>query len=289
MSRALSCTLLIGVVLLAATACFAQPVPPGSTVGVVPLTFRYRVDQEYQTTVMQADASLKGHFRENSSASHRASVRESDHMGYTSSGYSASESASARSSGSGNYDLKSHQRVQVESYNDRTVIEKSLDSSLLTGILESALSEAGIRVADRSQLGRVQAERDFNKQNGQKQSAIRAADYLLNGQIDSMRIEGVRNVPDGTNQRYAVGGVIKLSIKLTDTRSGVSDYARTFTGNARKTFNAADPVPADEVMEAAMNDLAQKITAALTGNAARAGGATEDDEYQDSPGKRLKE
>lgn len=275
--------------------CLAQQLPLGSTVGVMPLTYRYNVDQEYIRTVVESKAYLKGHFKENASASARSNYQERDRFGMTGGSYSERESASARYGASGNYDLKSGSRVQAESYYDRTIVEKTLDSSKLTGILESALSEAGIRVADRSQLRYIEEERkkihgkDFASTKGQKQSRLSIADYLLNGQIESMRLEGIRNVPDGSGRRLAVGGVIKISVKLSSTTSGISDFARTFTGKARKTFDASDPIPANEAMELAMDDLANQLTSALCGVQSRGNEYDEDAEYQDSPGKRLRE
>lgn len=284
---ALSCMLLAG-------NCLAQPLPPGSTVAVMPLTYRYNVDQEYIRTVVETNAYLKGYFRENSSASSHSSYNERDRFDMQG-GYTQSDSDSARYRASGDYDLKSRNRVQSEAYYDRTIVEKTLDSSKLTGILEAALSEAGIRVADRSQLRHLEAERarmkgkDFSPTQGQKGSRMRIADYLLNGQIDAMRLEGVRQVPDGSGRRYAIGGVVKISIKLSSTTSGVSDFAKTLTGKARKTFDANDPAPADEVIELAMDDVARQLTEALSGVRGGRGYEDEDAEYQDSPGKRLRE
>lgn len=283
------------VLLIGVSTASAQTIPLGGTVAVVPLTYRYNVDQEYIRTVVESNASLKGYFRESSSASARSSYRENDRFGMNSAAYSEQDSASARSRASGDYDLKSKNRVQSEAYYDRTIVEKTLDSGRLTGILESALSEAGFRIADRSQLGKLQAERanmkskDFAATPSQKGSKIRVADYLLNGQIESMRLEGIRNVPDGTDRRFAVGGVVKISIKLTETASGISDFAKTFTGKARKTFDANDPVPADEVMDMAMDDLANQVAAALGGQRGQSDSYGEDSEYQDSPGKQLRE
>lgn len=276
------------IVLVCALPCYAQPIPSGSTVGVVPLTYRYMVDQEYRTTVIQADSYLKGHFKEDMQASSNFNVHDSAHSGMVSSGYSASNSDSAKSKGAGDYDLKSGKRVEIESYNDRTVVEKTLDSGVFTGILESALSEAGIRIADRSQLGKILAEQEARSTKGDK-GQVPLADYLLNGQIETMRLEGVRKVPDGTNSRYSVGGVLKISIKLSDTRTGVADFARTFTGKAKKSFEGSESVPAADVMDAAMDDLARQIVAALTGQGKSRDTDAEDSEYQDSPGKRLKD
>lgn len=282
--------LLVGV-----SAASAQTIPLGGAVAVLPLTYRYNLDQEYIRTVVESDASLKGYFRENSSSSARSAYRDNDRFGVNGGGYSEQDSASAKSRASGNYDLKSKNRVQSEAFYDRTIVEKTLDSGKFTGILESALSEAGFRIADRSQLGKLQIERanmkskDFAASPTQKGSKIRVADYLLNGQIESMRLEGIRNVPDGTDRRFAVGGVVKISIKLTETSSGVSDFAKTFTGKARKTFDANDSVPAEEVMELAMDDLARQVAAALGGQRGQSDFYNEDSEYQDSPGKQLRE
>lgn len=285
---AFSCMLLAG-------NCLAQPLPAGSTVAVMPLTYRYNVDQEYIRTVVETNAYLKGYFRENSSASSRSSYNDRDRFGMQGGSYSQSDSDSAQSRASGDYDLKAHNRMQAEAYYDRTIVEKTLDSSKLTGILESALSEAGIRVADRSQLRHLDGERarmkdkNFSPTQGQKGSGMRIADYLLNGQIESMRLEGVRQVPDGSGRRYAIGGVVKISVKLSGTTSGVSDFAKTITGKARKTFDANDPAPADEVIELAMDDVARQLTEALSGVRGRGDYESEDSEYQDSPGKRLRE
>lgn len=282
-------------VLFFITDCFAQPIPPGGTVAVMPLTYRYNVDQEYIRTVVETESSLKGHFKESSSASSRSSYRERDQFGMQSSSYSESGSDSDQSRASGNYDLKSKNFKQQEAFYDRTIVEKTLDSGRFTGILESALSEAGLRIADRSQLQKVEEERahmkskDFSPTKGQKSSRLRVADYLLNGQIESMRLEGVRAVPDGSGRRFAVGSVVKISIKLTETTSGTSDFAKTFTGKAHKTFDANDPIPANEAMDLAMDDLAQQVTRALTGHAGQSDFSSEDSEYQDSPGKQLRE
>ncbi|GAB1410237.1 hypothetical protein MASR1M90_13910 [Desulfovibrionales bacterium] len=273
----------------------ARTIPMGGTVAVLPLTFRYNVDQEYIRTVVESDASLKGYFRESSSASARSSYRDSDRFGMNSAAYSEHESAASRARASGDYDLKSRSRVQSEAFYDRTIVEKTLDSGRFTGILESALSEAGFQIADRSQLAKLKAERgnmksgDFAASPSQKGSKIRIADYLLNGQIESMRLEGVRAVPDGTDRRFAVGGVVKISIKLTETASGVSNFAQTFTGKARKTFDVNDPIPAGEVMDLAMDNLAAQVAAALGGQSSQSGFSDEDSEYRDSPGKQLRE
>lgn len=283
----LVCTLLIAT--LCAMPVQAQPVPPESTVGVMPLTFRYMVDQEYQATVIEADSYLQGTFKEDMQSSAHSNARDNSHSGMIASGFSSGYSDSAKHKGSGEYDLQSGRRVKLESYNDRTVVEKSLDSGVFTGILESALSEAGIRVADRSQLKKIIAEQENRGHAKTGQGQVQLADFLLNGQIETMRLEGVRKIPDGTNTRYSVGGVLKISIKLSDTRTGVADFARTFTGKARKTFESNAPVPADDVLDAAMDDLARQIVSALTGERKQSNVDDEDSEYQDSPGKRLKD
>jgi len=267
----------------------AQPVPPGSTVGVVPLTFRYMVDQEYRATVIKADSYLQGTFREDMQSSAHSNAHDNAHSGMASSGFSSGYSDSAKHKGSGEYDLQSGKRVEMESYNDRTIVEKSLDSGAFTGILESALSEAGIRIADRSQLKQILAEQENRGHAKAGLGQVPLADFLMNGQIETMRLEGLRKVPDGTNTRYSLGGVLKISIKISNTRTGIADFARTFTGKARKSFERSDSVPAGDVMDAAMDDLARQIVSALTGEQKRNNMDDEDSEYQDSPGKRLKD
>ncbi len=98
----------------------------------------------------------------------------------------------------------------------------------------------------------------------------------------------IRMVPDGTNRRYSVSSTLKMSIKITDVKTGVSTFAKTFTGKGVKSFDAIDYIPSEDTMDMAMDEIAVQVVAALTGQ--RILNPSESDaEYQDSPGKRLVE
>ena len=96
----------------------------------------------------------------------------------------------------------------------------------------------------------------------------------------SVRTGNVRLVPDGTGRRYSVGSTLKISIKITNEKTKVSSFAKTFTGKGHKTFDADDYLPAEESMDIAMDDLVSQMVYALTGT--RVPNPSEsDDEYQD--------
>ena len=263
--------------LCAASSVYAAAlIEPSSSVVVVPLRYTYQVVQDFQYDYARVDSSLKGYAHESSSASYKESYRDGR--------YSSGAQASASQRSDGNYNLKAHQEAEAYSYNDRTVIEKSLSSHKFTGIIESALSEAGVRVA------RTDMTFDPKHPEASTKKAIerRIGDYVLSGEIISMRMGGIRKVPDGTNRRYSVESTVKLSLIIMRARDGVSTFSRTFTGKGTKTFDAVDYIPAEETMDIAMDSIAQQITAAVLGQ--RIMGPSEtDSEYQDSPGKRLRD
>ncbi len=98
----------------------------------------------------------------------------------------------------------------------------------------------------------------------------------------------IRTVPDGTNRRYSVSSTLKIIIKITDAKTGISTFSRTLTGKGAKTFDTLDDVPSEDAMEMAMDEVAAQLVAELTGQ--RFISPSESDaEYQDSPGKRLVE
>ena len=234
----------------------ASVVQPGKSVLVEPLLFSYQVKQDFQHSYAKAESSIKGYAKEKRSASYSENYRDGT--------YSASAKASANSNIDGKYDLKKKSEYESTSYNDTVIVEKVLATEKYTGIIESALSEAGIDVSARNGKG----------------------DYILTGDVVSVRMGNIRMVPDGTNRRYSALSSLKISIKITDARTNVSEFAKTFTGKGSKTFDAADYIPAEESMDLAMDDLVNQMVYALTGNRIQ-NPSESDDEYQDSPGKRL--
>ncbi len=251
---------LASAILFCTVSLHASMLESGRSVVVLPLLFSYQVKQDFQISYAKAKSSIKGYAKEKTSDSYNENYRD----GY----YSSSARASANSSIDGKYDLKKESEYEAVSHNDTVIVEKTLSTEKYTGILESALSEAGILVG--------------NRQNK------RANDYVLTGDVVSLRMGEVRNVPDGTKRRFSASSTLKISIKVTDTRTGVSTFAKTLTGKGVKTFDGADYVPAEDTMDMAMDDIAAQLVAALTGQ--RIVSPSESDaEYQDSPGKRLVE
>ena len=245
---------------------------------VMPLWFSYQVKQDFQYSYAKVESSLKGYANEKSSDSYRESVRDGR--------YSASQSGSSKESFDGKYDLKSKSEAEAHTRNDTTIVEKTLSTEKYTGIIESALSEAGIRVGTRELLGNLAGDKKDSDTLAKRAIQKKMGDYILTGDVTSVRMGAIRKVPDGTNRRYSVASTLKLSVKITRIRDGVSSFARTFTGTGSKTFDATDYIPAEETMDMAMDDVAMQLVAALTGQ--RMPNRSESDaEYQDSPGKRL--
>ncbi len=238
----------------------ASVIESGRSVVVMPLWFSYQVKQDFQTSYLKAESSIKGFAKEKSSESYNDSYRDGR--------YSSHESNSSKDNFDGKYDLKKRSEYESNSYTDSTIVEKTLSTEKYTGMLESALSEAGLKLGTRQ---------------NQKMS-----DYILTGDAISVRMGNIRTVPDGSHRRYSVSSTLKISIKITDPKTGASVFAKTFTGKGVKTFDASDYAPAEETMDMAMDDVAAQLLAALTGQ--RVVSPSESDaEYQDSPGKRLVE
>ncbi len=285
--------LLLAALALSTTAAFAADraiVAQGQSVAVLPLTHYYQVDQEFARSTIEAKNYLKGNFNEKMSGNSRKNVRVRDSNDDMGGSYSDHASSSKKHDAKGVYDLESGGTVSVEKRTDRIITEKHLDTQKFTGILEAALSEAGIRIADRQAINKIFSERgkmedpDFAPTALQRATKMHVADFVLTGQVISVRVEKPRTVPDGSNSRYAVGSSIKISVKLVNAQNGTSDFAKLITGRSRVTFDAADPAPIDQAADEAIEDLAAQLTTALTGQRAR---VDEDSEYQDSPGKKL--
>jgi len=256
----------------------AAVIESNKNVVVMPLWFSYQVRQDYQYSYAKVESSLKGYANEKSSDSYRESARDGR--------YSASQSGSSKESFNGKYDLKSNYEVTAHSGNDTTIVEKILDTEKYTGIIESALSEAGVRVGNRELLGNINSEQQDSEILTKRAIQNKIGDYVLTGDVTSLRMGGIRKVPDGTNRRYSVDSTLKISIKITNIKNGVSHFARTFTGKGVKTFDADDYIPSEETMDMAMDAVAMQLTAALTGQTIL-NPSESDAEYQDSPGKRL--
>ena len=256
---------------------YAQIIPAGKSVVVMPLRYSYQVTREFYDEYMRAESSLKGYANEKASASYKEKYRD----GY----YSGSASASAKESFDGKYDLKAKSEAEYHASTDKEIVEKSLDSEKLTGIIESALSEAGVKLGMRNP---DYAKAKTSEEAAKKAISKRAGDYVLTGDISSMRIGGIRRVPDGTNRRFSVDATCKINIKVTRASDSTSMFARTFTGKGSKTFDALDYIPTEDVIEMAVEEVAMQLTATLLGQ--RIAHPSESDrEYQDSPGKRLVE
>jgi len=268
---------LLALLLVEGLLCAQSIVPFDKNVVVMPLRYTYQVTREFYDEYSRAESSLKGYAHEKESASYNANSRE----GY----YGGSSSASGKQSFDGKYDLKSKSESERHASTDKVVVEKSFDSEKLTGIIESALSEGGVRVGARNP---EYATAKTSEEAAKKAISKRAGDYVLTGDIVRMQLGGIRAVPDGTNRRYAINAICKISIKITRASDGSSTFARTFTGKGSKTFDAADYIPSDEVIDMAVEDVAMQLTAAVLGK--RIQNPSESDaEYQDSPGKRLVE
>jgi hypothetical protein len=238
----------------------ASMLESGRSVVVMPLWFSYQVQQDFQTSYLKTESSIKGFAKEKSSDSYNESYRDGR--------YSSHDSSSSKDNFDGKYDLKKKSEYESNSYTDSTIVEKTLSTEKYTGMLESSLSEAGINLGTRQNQ--------------------RMSDYILTGDVISIRMGNIRTVPDGTNRRYSVSSTLKISIKITDAKTGVSTFAKTFTGKGVKTFDAADYVPAEDATDMAMDEISAQLIAALTGK--RVISPSESDaEYQDSPGKRLVE
>ncbi len=234
----------------------ASVVEVGKSVLVEPLIFSYQVKQEFQNSYSNTESSIKGYVKEKNSNSNSENYREGK--------YSASARASSSDSIDGKYDLEMKDKYESSTYNDTLIVEKFLATEKYTGMIESALSDAGINISSRNAKG----------------------DYSLTGDVISARTGNIRLVPDGTGRRYSVVSSLKISIKITNNRTNVSSFAKTFTGKGNKTFDAANSIPVEDTMDIAMDDLIGQMVLALTGK--RISNPSEsDDEYQDSPGKRL--
>ncbi|AFL67626.1 hypothetical protein [Sulfurospirillum barnesii] len=253
----------------------AQVIPLDKSVVVMPLRYTYQVSREFYDEYSRAESSLKGYAHEKGSVSHNAQYRE---------GYSGgSASASSKGSFDGKYDLKAKDEREFHASTDKVIVEKSFDSEKLTGIIESALSEGGVKLGMRNP---EYAKAKTSEEAAKKAISKRAGDYVLTGDIVRMQLGGIRRVPDGTERRYAINATCKISIKITRASDSTSTFARTFTGKGSKTFDASEYIPTDEVIDMAVEDVALQITAALLGKRI-ANPSESDDEYQDSPGKRL--
>lgn len=250
------------------------------SVVVMPLWFSYQVVQDYQYSYGKVESSLKGYANEKSSESYRDGSRDGR--------YSSSQSASSKQNFDGKYDIKGKTEVESSSYNDTTIVEKTLHTEKYTGIIESALSEAGVKIANRAALGNMGGDKKDSDTLAKKAVQKKVGNYVLTGDVTSVRMGGIRKVPDGTNRRYSVDSTLKINVKITRVQDGESTFARTFTGKGAKTFDATDYIPAEETMDMAMDDVAAQITAALTGMTI-SNRSESDAEYQDSPGKRLRE
>ncbi|MBF0565296.1 MAG: hypothetical protein HQK89_08640 [Nitrospirae bacterium] len=282
---------------------FAMPpgAPPvvlsGETVAVLPLLHHYRIVQEYYASYQETESYLKGHFREGASSRSRDSHHESEHEGAYGDSYNEHNSSSDRQSAHGNYDLQGGSKTYSASTYDATIVEKTLESNAFSGYLESSLSQSGVTLVDNATVMRVLREFSENRSNRNdsnfekkvlnKLSARRLAKYALTGTIESMRLNGVRPVPDGTNENFSITAKVVINIKLVDLRNNTVNYARSFTGIGKKTFNYADPIPSDDVLDMAFNDLSGKVVESFTG--VRHTDTGDDMEYRDSPGKQLVE
>lgn len=207
----------------------------------------------------------------------------------------------------------------TQSDGEYTLVQKSLNSEEFTGMIESALAEAGITVASRDKNADSPESSDTQQQAqtptsdinatdsdsnttsyatlaykpGEAESiqvkqavAAKSADYILTGQLISARIDGIRRVPDGTNTRYAVGATVRMTIKITDSDTQTAVFVKLITGNAKKSFESSDSVPYAQALDEAVDDAAAQISAALSGKR-NVSPSESDSEYQDSPGKRL--
>ena len=238
----------------------ASVIESGRSVVVMPLWFSYQVKQDFQTSYSKAESSIKGFAKEKSSDSYSDNYRDGR--------YSSHESSSSKDNFDGKYDLKKRSEYESNSYTDSTIVEKTLSTEKYTGMIESSLSEAGINLGTRQ---------------NQKMS-----DYILTGDAISVRMGNIRTVPDGSHRRYSVSSTLKISVKITDPRTGASVFAKTFVGKGVKTFDSTDYVPSEETMDMAMDDVSAQLVAALTGKKILSPSES-DEEYQDSPGKRLVE
>lgn len=276
--------ILLGLLLLAGSAHAA-----GGSVVVLPLTYRYQVAQDYAQSCVQVDSYLKGKANETAKTSARSGERSNPDL------YQDGEERAAKTSVSrkGDYNLKSGATIRGEAWTDRTIVEKTLDSDQLAGYLESALSEAGYRIVDRASIAKLypgaakKSDPAAAEDVYRKIAAKRSADYVLNGQIESVRLDSPRNTGLSA-RRYSVQAVVRVNVRLLGVKSGEADFARTLTGRATKTFDAADPVPAAEVTDAAMDDLARALVSALAGRPGQSARPLDDEsDYADSPAKRL--
>ena len=278
--------ILLGLLLLAGPAPAAPAGPAPGSVVVLPLTYRYQVVQDYSYSYAQVDSYLKGKANETAKTSVRSGERSNPDL------YQDGEEQAVKTSVSrkGDYNLKSGATARGESWNDRTIVEKRLDSDQLAGYLESALSEAGYRIVDRASIAKMypgsakKSDPAAAEDVYRKIAAKRSSDYVLNGQIESIRLDSPRNTGHSA-RRYSVQAVVRVNVRLLNVKDGSAGFARTLTGRAAKTFDAADPIPAAEVTDAAMDDLAHELVSALTGRPPKS--LDDESDYADSPGKRL--
>ena len=211
---------LAGAILFCAVSLHASMLESGRSVVVMPLLFSYQVKQDFQTSYAKTSSSIKGYAKEKNSDSY--------HENYNDGRFSSSSRNSSNSNIDGKYDLKKESVYEENNYNDTTITEKTLSTEKYTALLESALSEAGVLVGNRRNQ--------------------RVNDYILTGDVISARMGNIRTVPDGSNRRYSVSSTLKIIIKITDAKTGVSTFSKTLTGKGAKTFDALDYVPSEDAM-----------------------------------------
>lgn len=231
----------------------AMILPEGKSVEVAPLSYNYTVVQNFENSVAESTHGANGSIKEDENVTHNV---HTSGFGYFN--YHATGSAEATKKRDNTYtDYKETQKYTSSTSNDTVIVEKIMYSDKMTGVIETALNDAGLEMS-------------------------KSGDYLLTGSIKAMRTGKPRLVPDGTNARYAVSSTTTIHINIADKKGKKVLFAKTFTGTGQQTFNVNDPIPVEETVDASVEDLVAQITEALSGKKRSAAV-----DYQDSPGKRL--
>jgi len=154
---------------------------------------------------------------------------------------------------------EANHKTTNNSSTDTVMIEKVMHTSSLTSAIETALHNSDISISS-------------------------SGDYVASGYVKAMRCSEPKLVPDGSGSRYSLQAVSTIHLQIAHKTTGKVIFAKTLTGTGQQTFNGNHEAPIDDTIDLSIEDLTSKITEAL-------GSKKDSNEtnYQDSPGKRLKD
>ncbi len=142
---------------------------------------------------------------------------------------------------------------------DTVMVEKVMHTNAMTSAIETALHNSDISISP-------------------------SGDYVASGYVKAMRCSEPKLIPDGSKSRYSLQAVSTIHLQIAHKTTGKVIFAKTLTGTGQQTFNGNHEAPIDDTIELSIEDLTSKITEALGGKK-----HLQETDYQDSPGKRLKD